>query len=431
MASVHRICSMRGHLYTFSFIRYIRGQFMSQSGGSHSETASQWKSFTSCVTGRSTLSLECGSVSQLRVSSIRRLASVPDLAVTVETEKKSQEANILFSSSQALVEENPQRSLYRDIVHEFPDGIQMAFAYGSGAIQQGNANDKSKNMLDFIFVVDKPRRWHRINLERHPHHYSFLKHFGPRTITRIQERYGAGAYFNTLVPMAGRTIKYGVISTARLVTDLLDWESLYISGRLHKPVSFVVIPSDENLLTALTVNLRSAVHAALLLLPDMFTEEQLYLTIAKLSYAGDFRMAVAEDNNKITNIVQPSLPLFRQMYSSFLLEDVHSTWWPQEGQLEQALTFESRHHHLKCLPTKVLYGLLMQKYQIGVFPDLEEIIKLHAYDSDCGSHVAQSIRHIVKRSSVSQSLKGILTAGVLKSLRYSSSKILKKVRSRR
>uniref|UniRef100_A0A0B6ZZU2 Phosphatidate cytidylyltransferase, mitochondrial n=2 Tax=Arion vulgaris TaxID=1028688 RepID=A0A0B6ZZU2_9EUPU len=346
--------------------------------------------------------------------------------------KNSNEKSQLFVDTSSLVEveQSPQRILYNRIVESFPEGIQLAFAYGSGAIQQQNSLDSSKNMLDFIFVVDKPKKWHRLNIEKHPHHYSFLKHFGSNSVTRIQERYGAGTYFNTLVPMEGRLVKYGVISTARLITDLLDWESLYISGRMHKPVSLIVIPTNEDLLMAMKMNLRSAVHAALLLLPDVFTEEQFYTKVASLSYAGDIRMGLAEDKNKIANIVKPNMQLFCRMYGPLLLEEEHVTWWQTEGQLEQALTYHSRHHHLKCLPGQVLYGLLLQKYQVGVFPDLEEIIKRHAYDSECGKYVASSVRAIVKRSSLTQSLKGILTAGLTKSLRYTLNKVLKKLKSR-
>ncbi|GFO11976.1 phosphatidate cytidylyltransferase, mitochondrial [Plakobranchus ocellatus] len=337
---------------------------------------------------------------------------------------------VTLHKENALVKQEKQRELYGRIVEAFPSGIEMAFAYGSGAFQQHNSLHQSKNMLDFIFVVNKPKSWHRQNIELHPHHYSSLRRLGPHTISRLQDRYGAGVYFNTLVSMEGRLIKYGVISTARLITDLLDWETLYISGRLHKPVSLIVIPSNEDLLTAMKVNLQSAVHAALLLLPDMFTEEQLFSTIAGLSYAGDFRMAIAEDSNKVKNIVKPNLALFRQMYGPILQGEEHVTWWQDEGQLEQALTFHSRHHHLKCLPGQVLYGLLMQKYQVGVFPDLEEIIKKHAYDTECSKYVSMSIQHIVKKSSWTQSIKGILSAGFIKTLRYSSSKLLKKLRSR-
>lgn len=59
------------------------------------------------------------------------------------------------------------------------------------------------NMLDFVFAVDDSVTWHMMNLLKNRSHYSFLKLFGPKQISSIQS-YGAGIYYNTLVPCNGR-----------------------------------------------------------------------------------------------------------------------------------------------------------------------------------------------------------------------------------
>ena len=190
------------------------------------------------------------------------------------------------------------RQIFERILGSFPQDIRLCFAYGSGIFQQEGHKDMSKNMMDFIFAVDKPFIWHQQNMKQNPKHYSSLKYLGPKRIASIQENYGAGVYFNTLVPCEGRLIKYGVISTSKLISDMLDWETLYVSGRLHKPVLFLQEKSDPDLDFAMRTNYQNAVHTSLLLLPETFTEEQLFLTITGLSYSGDFRMTVGEDKKQ-------------------------------------------------------------------------------------------------------------------------------------
>ena len=51
-----------------------------------------------------------------------------------------------------------------------------------------------------------------------------------------------------MVKFEDRRIKYGVIRTDRLITDLLDWDTLYVSGRLHKPVKMLIQPTNQDLI---------------------------------------------------------------------------------------------------------------------------------------------------------------------------------------
>lgn len=196
--------------------------------------------------------------------------------------------------------------LMQKILSNFPKtGMRLAFAYGSGVFQQHGNADVSKNMIDFVFAVDDSVEWHQENLKHNRKHYSSLAFLGPTNISHIQERFGARIYYNTLVKCEDRVIKYGTISTRCLVDDLLDWESLYVSGRLHKPVEILHLDRTATELTrAMTSNLQSAVHASLLLLPEEFTEMELFTTVAGLSYNGDFRMKVGEDRNKVNRLMR-------------------------------------------------------------------------------------------------------------------------------
>lgn len=97
-------------------------------------------------------------------------------------------------------------------------GRCLVFAYGSGVFQQDNNKDISHNMTDFVIGVRESESWHRENLATHPAHYSLPARLaGPGRVTRWQEDWGAGLYFNTLVPWGDRgRIKYGVIQRAHL-----------------------------------------------------------------------------------------------------------------------------------------------------------------------------------------------------------------------
>jgi len=72
-----------------------------------------------------------------------------------------------------------------------------------------------------------------------------------------------------------------------LKKDLIEWNQLYLAGRLHKPILILRDDvADLQLQDALRQNLQSALSVALFCLPQTFDEKQLYMAITKLSYQG-------------------------------------------------------------------------------------------------------------------------------------------------
>jgi translocator assembly and maintenance protein 41 len=204
-------------------------------------------------------------------------------------------------------------------------------------------------MVDFVFVVDNSIKFHDENLKINSSHYSSLKHLGPYYLTRIQNDISSGCYYNTLVQLdlddkSRVLMKYGVMSEEALIRDLYDWDYLYVSGRLQKPVKIIKKPTtstatstatasgvgvdlnysfdsiNKSIDVALQTNLKNALHASLLLMPEKFTLNELFLTVASLSYTGDFRMVVGENKNKIANIVTPQLAKFVELYKPYIIK---------------------------------------------------------------------------------------------------------------
>mmetsp|Transcript_36640 Transcript_36640/g.74394 ORF Transcript_36640/g.74394 Transcript_36640/m.74394 type:complete len:316 (-) Transcript_36640:272-1219(-) len=292
---------------------------------------------------------------------------------------------------------------------EFPP-TRFAFAYGSGAVAQTGYDPAECPMLDLVFVVDDPVEWHRLNLINNGHHYSMLATLGPRVISQIQSL-PACVYYNTLTPMKGggqkgRMMKYGVIGLIDFQRDLREWRHLYLAGRLHKPVIFLSSP-NSCISTDLTSNLSSAVRTALLLLPEHFSKKELFLSIASLSYMGDFRMSFGENPDKVRNIVLPNLDKFERLYEPVVAKHFSRscTWRPggsEGGLYEQDLSMAARENHVSMLPAAM---------------QLPPGVPIEA------SAIKAQLRSIVFRSALLQSTKGILTAGPAKSAKYSGAKL--------
>lgn len=327
---------------------------------------------------------------------------------------------------------NTSPMFYR-ILSRFPPNFAFCFAYGSGVKQQlgyDKAN-KKQNMIDLIYTVDNAHRWHASNLERNPDHYSGLGKFGGNFIAKYQETLGAKVFFNTLIPIPEEdvVIKYGVVSTKDLLDDLTDWTSLYLAGRLHKPVEIIKTAASSKLQNALENNLKAAVHAALLVLPEKFTEFELYRAISNLSYAGDFRMIFGENKDKVNNIVRPQVENFRNLYSPTLTQLSRVLYLPVDSsdnvvciqdQSEQTILY-----HLNHLPKWPVRRIVYKQTKGRYRQDTEDILTAVSKSSNYQEVVSRCLRSIVWQSSVKQSIKNIPSAGISKSIKYSWAKALK------
>jgi len=369
------------------------------------------------------------------------------------------------------------------ILWQFRAPIRYAFAYGSGVFPQSSqsaatpssatsihskpppavekAQGGNPKMIDFIFGVSYTQHWHSLNLGQHRDHYSALGSLGSGAVSAVQEKWGAGVYFNPYVTVNGTLIKYGVVNLDTLCTDLSEWTTLYLAGRLHKPVK--ILRDDPRVRLANQVNLISALRTALLLLPPDFTEQELYGTIASISYMGDPRMVLpTEDPSKVANIVGNNLPNFRRLYAplienlpnvSFNDSKCSSPNWTSDASanvcLAQDMDPVKRGNMVRRLPKAFrskLYFQYQKKYQI---PRLEFNKMLEQATDEDATRIKRregggferriaseppedlraEVRGVIKSTigwpSTIQSLKSGATAGFSRTWRYLSEKMAK------
>jgi translocator assembly and maintenance protein 41 len=352
-----------------------------------------------------------------------------------------------LSTSSAQIASNKELA---DIVHRFSPGIDYAFGYGSGVFRQAAVNT-DPGMIDIILAVDDPHVWHERNLQRHSNHYSLMARLGgPRFISWVQTKFGARLYFHPFVNMninnvAQRQLKYGVVSSDDMIRDLIDWDYLYLAGRMHKPIVSIELSPNEKIKShrideidhAQRTNLLSAVSASLLLHSSSYDEERnssistskLYNTIAGLSYSGDVRMQIgAEDPNKVNKLVETPGMIERwdEKYSDTishlqrvgLLSMVVSNSSSISTNLETNLSdIAIRKQLVKNLPLRLRNH---SDLIVGSIDKPESLLQ--------GSLILrQELAKIVAPAARSQSIKGFFTAGMVKSWRYAMAKFSKGV----
>ena len=281
--------------------------------------------------------------------------------------------------------------------------------YGSWVFAQPGSNPNQPKMIDLILWVDNPWQWHAQNLQTNAKHYAYI----PRGLQKLglfgllQDTW-AKIYYNPYVKLDETTqLKYGVIALWEIEKDLLEWTTLYVAGRLQKPT--LEISGDGRLDNAKKQNLVHAISVAMSFLPEIFTMEELFLQIARLSYLWDFR-GKYEAPGKIQSIVEGSKRGFEEMYTPLMIEFSHRCIEISNGVFRQDFGWDILAKTLSDFPLRV------QEVMYDVwYGDIETF----------RNSLKRAIVHIVASSSRAQSLKWIISAGPISSAKYVVAKIKK------
>ena len=281
-----------------------------------------------------------------------------------------------------------------DFIKEFlnkrPD-VVAAFGYGSGVFKQLGYNSNEKPQIDLILIVNDIKLWHKDNIKKNPKDYSFIgrNFFLNSSLDEIKGI--TGITYQSNIEYKKHLFKYGIIEYDDFVKHMQTWDSFYVPGRFQKPI--LTIKSNKYIDEVILQNRRNACKIGLLCL-DKKELKELYLTICSLSYSGDTRMKIAENPKKVDNIVGASYDKFEEMYN---FDDLYR----KNGE---KIEFEL---NLKELPSS-----------------LENYIK----DNKTKEKVIEYLFSLNRKESSLQTIKGIKTNGIVKSLKYGFAKVLKKFR---
>lgn len=329
---------------------------------------------------------------------------------------------------------------------------EFAITYGSGVFPQKgySAKDVRNAMLDVILGVENLEEWHLVNLAKNPQHYSWIRHLNAKSVAKLDE-VGFGHVLYNRSEMGPerekRPVKYGVISLSSLKRDLLTWDSLYVAGRLQKPVC--ILKAREDIIRSMNENLKSAVLAVLPLLPPRFSARELFLAITGLSYNGDIRTWFAENPNKVENIVSGNYDYFNELYKPIIqncpfihavegetdqycqditmknlaciLASLPSTLHPS---IRQELQFSTPSVDVSSLSSTALYDVYYRRLS-ALYDPYETNQNIMVAKAAVAKGLVNGVRHVVFRSSIDQAVRGNISFGVMNSLSYVAKKIKK------
>jgi translocator assembly and maintenance protein 41 len=284
--------------------------------------------------------------------------------------------------------------------------VKAAYGYGSGVFKQTGYTDKDKPQIDLILVVDDLKKWHLENMKLNPKDYSFIGKlfFKYASISKLKGLTGI-TYLSNILEM-GSVYKYGTIEEKDLVNYLNTWESFYLPGRFQKRLLPII--ESKKITTMNLKNRESVLFTALLTLPkDKNKLIDIYTQICGLSYLGDTRMKFAENPRKVLNIVEGSFDSFKDIYGT------SNDYFKIDKNDNVIIDYSKLKKDIDKLPKCLLEYLgNIEKQDLSI--TREKILEYFTL--------------LNKKESSKQTIKGIFTNGIVRSIKYASKKVLKKIK---
>lgn len=168
------------------------------------------------------------------------------------------------------------------------------------------------------------------------------------------------------------------------------------------------------------------------MLPSEFTEEDLFLAITGISYTGDFRMTFGENPRKIYNIVHSQMAEFREIYKP-IIDDLPAVNYTAMGNIAQEDNIKIRGSMLQKLP-KILQDKIHYHHRWylnrtnqarGVATAEPHFSQSVVNSPEVGEYIRKGIAEIIRKPAIIQAVKGVLSAGIGRSVKYGLQKISK------
>lgn len=296
----------------------------------------------------------------------------------------------------------------KDIIKKFiekrPEVI-AAYGYGSGVFKQAGYTGSDKVQLDLIFIVEDIKKWHLENMQLNPGDYSLTGRRFFKKSSREKLVGLTGVTYQSNISEGDFTFKYGVVDYEHFRKSLSTWNSFYMTGRFQKTI--MEFKSTDEIRELIDFNRRSAIIVSLLMTEDRTTIKDLLVRLCGLSYAGDTRMAIAENPRKVLNIVEGSydeyLKMYEQMVNNFAKVKKDLLEIERDKVVEAADDLPSA---LKAYIDK--YGIELRNPE-----RVSEVVMTYLSEMN-------------KRESTYQTMKGLKTNGFGRSISYAFAKVKKR-----